>query len=302
MESVLDVQVSTYRNVKDVEGTPSSLLEWLTSDEWIARVQEIRSVDDPDFRRELKLAMPCATISGTFSSGRSNEALVSHSGLMCLDIDAQDNTGIENWDRLAEELRHIQHFAYVSKSVSGNGYMAIAAIKNPANHKQHYEAMAAELMRLGIKVDAACMNPSRLRTWTHDPEAHINHNAIRYEGLPDPAQRTAKRQRISSPHCEREKVEAIVEEIERTGVDITYAYADWFSLARSLANTFGESGREYYHALSGNYLEYNPSDVDYKFDQALKSPGKATIATLYKLAQDHGINYRLLLTQKRFAL
>ena len=63
-----------------------------------------------------------ACISGIFQPTRKAENLVKHSGLICVDIDRQDNLQIDNWDEVKQELSKLPQIAYASLSVSGNGY------------------------------------------------------------------------------------------------------------------------------------------------------------------------------------
>ena len=307
--SILDVQVSTYRSTKDLTGTPQSLLTWLTTTKYRKQVEAIRREPDPQRRKALKAAMPCATISGTFTPGQRNDkGLVQHSGFICLDIDAKANTHVTNWDNLAEQLAHVEHFAYVGLSVSGSGYMAIAAIQCPSLHKQHYRALAADLRAYGVVVDPTCLNPSRVRYYSYDAGAYFNPDAIRYEGLPAAAPSGTYGgggggSEGVNPDRERAKVRAIVEEIERTGVDLTGSYGDWFGLARALVNTFPEEeGRGYYQRLSANYPDYDPEQTDREYSKALESRGRATIATLYALAKAHNLKYKFIQAKQQFSI
>lgn len=70
-------------------------------------------------------------------------------------------------------------------------------------------------------------------------------------------------------------------------IDITQEEPDWFRLACSFANEFGEEGRHYFHAISQHYLGYDAQEADKKFNHVLKGRYRSIgIGTFFKLATD----------------
>ena len=86
-------------------------------------------------------------------------------------------------------------------------------------------------------------------------------------------------------------IETITQRIETTHTDIAPTYPQWRDLGFALADTLGESGRNYYHRLSRFYPTYNPTETDTQFTNCLKSNKHGiTIKTLYHLAKSANVD------------
>ncbi|PKP29870.1 MAG: hypothetical protein CVT99_15465 [Bacteroidetes bacterium HGW-Bacteroidetes-16] len=181
-DSPLNIEVSCFANTKSTEPKPVNLLTWLTSDKYKTQVEVIRQAATKDERTLLKQRLPGITPSGTFLR-RKSDLLLKHSGLLCIDIDQQDNKHIGNYSDLKKQLCKIQNFAYVGLSVSGTGYFCLVPIAQPDQHKLHFKAMANDLERFGIKVDMSGSDLARLRFYSYDNEAYFNHKATVYTKL-----------------------------------------------------------------------------------------------------------------------
>ena len=81
------------------------LLHWLQnpSPDLIRLSETLRVTDDKEKRNALKALLPAVTPSGTFEVRRA-DALIAHSGLICLDIDAGDNPSIDDWNALKRDF------------------------------------------------------------------------------------------------------------------------------------------------------------------------------------------------------
>jgi hypothetical protein len=179
MESVLNINVSRYRNYKDTIGEPVNLLDHLTSEEHQTKVEELRACKTKKERDILKAKLPAITPSGLFTS-RANENLVSHTGLIQIDLDpAGGNLEIPNWENLKEELRNLENIAYLARSVSGRGYWGLIPIpSDPEKHKAYFEAIEEIfLTQYHLVIDPAPKALVSLRGYSYDPEAYFNHNA-----------------------------------------------------------------------------------------------------------------------------
>lgn len=187
--SVLNRTVSCFKSCKHPNNPVDvNLLTWLTSTQHADKVERIRTTDDKEQRNLLKLSLPAITPSGTFTE-RKNVKLIEHSGLMCLDIDYDDNEHIYNWDAFRDELRKIKNVAYCGKSVSGNGYFVIIPIAYPEQHKAHFEHLKHDFLKFGVVLDNACKDVARLRIYSYDADAYFNHEAETYYSIYKPPQR-----------------------------------------------------------------------------------------------------------------
>lgn len=76
------IEISVYRGVRDTNGHKSTLYDFLNNVEY-DKIKELRASNDPIIRKQIKLSLPQATISGVFAPTRSADNLVKHSGLIC---------------------------------------------------------------------------------------------------------------------------------------------------------------------------------------------------------------------------
>lgn len=284
-----DIQISIYRGVRDTKGHISTLFEFLNNVEYDA-IQELRSCTDQDRRKQIKLSLPQATISGIFSPTRAAGNLVRHSGLICVDIDGKDNPHIANFNTLIEDtLSQLEEVAYASRSVSGNGYFVIVPLKYPEAHKAHFEKLVRDFAALDIVIDRACGDVSRLRCQSFDLHQYINLSAKPYEGLyhePKPIRPTFT-YNFSGIDAE-DKVMQLCREIANRGIDLTGSYDDWMKIGAALSS-LGETGRQWFHLCSAQNGKYNAAECDRKFNNLLRSNRRIGIGTFFYLCNNAGL-------------
>ena len=284
-----DIQISVYRGVRDTKGHISTLFEFLNNIEYDA-IQELRSCTDQNRRKQIKLSLPQATISGIFSPTRAAGNLVRHSGLICVDIDGKDNPHIANFNTLIEDtLSQLEEVAYASRSVSGNGYFVIIPLKYPEAHKAHFEKLVRDFAALDIVIDRACGDVSRLRCQSFDLHQYINLSAKTYEGLyhePKPVRPTYT-YNFSGIDAE-DKVMQLCREIANRGIDLTGSYDDWMKIGAALSS-LGESGRQWFHLCSAQNQKYNAAECDRKFNNFLRSNRRIGIGTFFYLCKNAGL-------------
>ena len=284
-----DIQISVYRGVRDTKGHISTLFEFLNNVEYDA-IQELRSCTDQNRRKQIKLSLPQATISGIFSPTRAAGNLVRHSGLICVDIDGKDNPHIANFNTLIEDtLSQLEEVAYASRSVSGNGYFVIIPLKYPEAHKAHFEKLVRDFAALDIVIDRACGDVSRLRCQSFDLHQYINLSAKPYEGLyhePKPIRPTYT-YNFSGIDAE-DKVMQLCREIANRGIDLTGSYDDWMKIGAALSS-LGESGRQWFHLCSAQNQKYNAAECDRKFNNLLRSNRRIGIGTFFYFCKNAGL-------------
>ncbi|MCO6487008.1 MAG: hypothetical protein J5I98_01260 [Phaeodactylibacter sp.] len=184
--SVLDKNISCFQNYWTKTGPADvNLVKWLTSAKYAEKVKYIRGCDDAAEIKALKASLPAITVSGKFSV-RNMKGLIQHSGLMCIDIDPGHNPNIVNWGEVKEVLSQLDNVAYCGLSVSGNGYFAIVPIAYPAKHTEHFKALEADFLRMGLVIDPNCKDVCRLRGYSYDPAPYFNHAARTYYRTFDP--------------------------------------------------------------------------------------------------------------------
>lgn len=278
------------------------LLEFLLTSTYQQQVEEIRRCTDKARRRELKSKLSAITPSGIFSK-RSNAGLIRHSGIICVDVDQQDNAGISDWEALKSSISDLQGLWYAGRSVSGNGLFLLFKVKYPEKHLEHFAALARELTGRGIAVDQACKDVARLRGASYDPNPFFNPDAAPFDGL-----LTASTQRATGgPSTETQRnlknpvgyqgsddltayrVGRLIERIEATGTNLAECYPEWFAIGRALASEFGEYGREWFHAVSSKSQKYDPDECDQQYSRCLRACDRTSIGTFFNLCKQNGV-------------
>lgn len=290
--------ISKFKNyMSPIPEATISLWDWLNDDSLKKDVEFIRTVKNKDERSQLKSKLPGVTVSGTFTQ-RKASCLIKHSEFICIDIDSKENPSVTNFEELKNKLKNILNVAYCGISVSGQGVFCIIPIKYPEKHKEHFEALKMCFDKLGIIIDKSCADVSRLRGYSYDPNAYFNENPEMFFQYFD--YRKSIENRLSedsnsqieinaSENFTKRKVMEIINKIQKTSIDITEKYEQWFQIGCALANEFGEEGREMFDLVSQNHPKYHPDVVDSKFSDCLNSPYSYYIGTFFHWAEEYGL-------------
>lgn len=133
-------------------------------------VLQIRNETDDYKRNEIKRKLPAICFSGTFNR-RADNAMIQHSGLICLDFDK-----FPDEETLIKEKERLQKDAYTYAlflSPSGNGLKVI--VKIPAKFEEHRDYFKAlEDYYDSTYFDKSCINESRVCYESYDPDIYIN--------------------------------------------------------------------------------------------------------------------------------
>lgn len=288
--SVLDVEVSCFSSYTCPENPINiNLLDWLQSSAYLDVVLKIRGCPKNEQRR-LKSRLPAITPSGLFSR-RSADALIRHSGLIQFDVDFQDNVHITNFDQLKHEISNIKNVAYCGLSVSGNGYWGLVPITKTDKHIQHFATLYRAFKDLGIFLDQKPKNIASLRGYSWDENAYFNHTAKPLELYQSPP---VRKQFIDSKDLGKsfKDVMQLVQIIESKHIDITQGYETWFSIGCSIANNFGEQGREIFHRIGQFNEGYIDHKTDSQYDKCLRNRYSYTLATLFYYSKLAGIEIK----------
>lgn len=289
MKSFLDTEVSIYNGVRDVYGTTCKLRAFLFDKKHLSEIERLRSLPTKEERNEIKEKLPQACISGVFAPMRKAENLITHSGLVCVDIDRKDNEEIENWGELKHELSKLPQIAYISLSVSGNGYFVIIPLRYPDYHKQQFEQLKRDFEKMGIIIDRACGDVSRMRCLSYDAEPYVNVEAIPYEGYYVEPLPIVNYQYSGDDVLD--KVAKCCERIEQHCIDITGDYQSWFMVGCALAS-LGENGRQFFHVCSSQNQAYKPNECDKKFTNLLRTGKRIGVGSFFEICKDYGITFK----------
>lgn len=279
-----DLTISYFNNVNHTkQGMSLSFTDFLDKVRdgyWQDQILKYRT----NKTQENKKALPLVTISGLFKE-RNNNSLITHSGLIAIDID-----GLKNLNDVRELICCDKHFYATFVSCGGSGLCAIAKI-DPKLHLESFHFLSKYLYeKYGIiEVDESCKDISRARFVSYDPDLYINKDAIKIKVK---AYEKKKPDDTTYVFVESEFSD-IVKSIIDEKVDVTANYGDWINIGFALAGKFGEQGRDYFHALSQLNPEYDRVKADQKYTHVLKSKRDPTVPIdfIYNLAKKQNIEF-----------
>lgn len=324
------IWVSLFKNFTDSHPIGEvDILHWLTnpSHELLKALDLIRQTNDKKLRNTIKARLPAITPSGLFSV-RKIEGLISHSGLICLDIDAGDNPTIDDWNGLKSRLPDLEHILYAGLSASGRGLFCLVPIADGKQHLQHFFALERDFLQAGIVLDPTCKDVSRLRGFAYDPDTYVNFGARVYEKVqntsvtgcrtptvcppernPTPSTEVIRQDEVSTPEQRllqptdlsrtasvlafpkpaEQRFLDLLERIEAQRTDITTSYHDWFTIGCVIATLFGADGLPLFHRISCFYPNYDYSQCEVLFRDILKRGYRSSIDKLLSIAERYGL-------------
>lgn len=288
---IFQTHISVYNGVTDNTGTRMPLGTFLFCKEYKDDILRLRTVFDKEKRNALKRSLPQATLSGVFSPTRAKNNLSQHSGLICVDIDAKDNPDILDWETLKQDLSVLPQIAYCALSVSGKGLFLVIPLRYPEKHLQQFRQLQIDFRKMGIMIDLACSDITRLRCLSYDEHPIINENATLYEGVyvEKPKYHSFHPYLIYKGENTLSDVAACCRKINERSIDITTSYDDWLKVGCALA-TLGESGRSLFHICSRQNAKYNAAKTDKMFNDLLRrNYQQVNIGTFFWMCKQHGI-------------
>lgn len=288
----------------------------IASDTYAGTIKLLREATNNDTRKMIKDKLDYFTFSGTFKA-RDNSALISHSGLICIDLDPYRKNKtkapelvnprlINEFEIVREELIADAHTCVLFTSPSGTGYKVVIKIEG-AIHKKAWDAIRSYYEeKFQLNLDKGVNDISRACYVSHDPNIYYNENSLLCNiyfkdevTKPDPAtkaQPTTTEPPSASEQMKRSKdlqrAIHVVEQAELNQIDLTGDYSDWQLIAFSLA-TFGEDGRSLFHRVSRIYGEYDEKEAEAKFTDALYKGKFKTPAKFFSIAKDYGLETKM---------
>ncbi len=283
-------EVSVYNGVTDNMGIVMPLGQFLFDNSRKLDILLLRNLTNREERNRLKRLLPQATVSGVFAPTRAKQNLRQHSGLICIDVDAKDNPDIADWEDLKKQLAVLPQVAYCALSASGQGVFAIIPLRYPKKHLQQFRQLQCDFLAMGITIDAACSDITRLRSMTYDAHPIVNRHATPYEGVCiEPMRHVYCIPSYSNHDDVLAEVQKWCEMIKRTGTDITSSYEDWVKVGCALAS-LGERGRYYFHVCSQQNFGYKEAKTDKLFSDLLRrNYQEVGIGTFFWICKQHGL-------------
>lgn len=306
--NIFEKPVSYYKNVADTTGTNIQLFTFLTSAKHAAKVGELRAAVKAGATAEtvlkIKKTLPACTASGLFTE-RTAGGLVAHSGFIAIDIDEKDNKHLTNFADVKTELCKLKEIAYCGLSCSGRGFFALVRLAHPDRHAEQFGALYDRFFNMGLVIDKACKDVTRLRFYSYDAEAFFNFDAQPFTGIGNGngngTVNSGKKTTLPyftvypknfSNVSDAEKLADLLAWCNATHTDITGNYRAWYEIGAGLASEMGEAGGAVFHAISQHYNGYDYAKTEKQYRHCLTGKHSFTLATVFhyaKLAGWHGV-------------
>jgi len=146
---------------------------------------------------------------------------------------------------------------------------------------------------MGITVDKACKDISRIRFYCFDPDAYFNEKASTYTSVYKPEVIEKKEEKEIKPkninqinsintvvNIDNKQLQDTINYIQENHLDITEPYDVWFKLAAAFNKEFGEEGRLLFHIISMQSPKYEKERADQEYNNA-KDYKDVNINTFY---------------------
>lgn len=258
---------------------------------WAKQIANLRlKRNNPIVYKGLKNKLPGVTISALLKNRDKKlpmeKRLLSHSGLIAIDIDKKDNPKLRASDQIDKEA--VAEFI----SPGGEGKKLIyrcTTTNDVAEHRRIFDAAVQRLDKLGvnIKVDPIVKALGGLQYVSADPDAWYNPKT---KLILKPLQPITRKKETVPTKDQTQILNELNEYIDAIGKkDITSEYEDWLNIMFGLAHSFGEAGRKPLHRICKNYKAYAKGECDEKYDACIESTnsassqGQITISTVFQL-------------------
>ena len=178
--------ITIFKNIRDTD-TPffrpvQAILERIKDGTTKELIKKIRLEKDKSDRNEMKKNLPAICFSGTFNK-RADNALMEHSGLICLDFDGYDKQKTLLQDK--ENLSKNKYVYSVFISPSGDGLKVLVKIPaDPENHTNYFNSL--ERYFNSPFFDKTSKNLSRVCYESYDPLIHVNENSSIWDVIEEP--------------------------------------------------------------------------------------------------------------------
>lgn len=304
------------------------LTDWLKGlSTYRITVNQIRSATNKKEINKLKSTLPVAAISGIFS-GRKLKDLKEHTGLICIDIDAKDNSEIKNIEDLKSMISKLPFVMYCGLSASGKGLYCIVELKYPEEHIEQFYALEKDFLDMGIVIDPSCKDVTRLRFFSYDDNAYYNEDAISYDKRLNHSEQIKESQAndesinkqtnlnfeimkkdeelmeqmtkstfednqffmvdYGKRSWQQREVYNALEPVLASRTDITENPLHWFILCNRIAIDFGENGRDLFHDLCRFYPRYTEKECDELYDKCLKKSYNYSRTKFFEILKSYG--------------
>ena len=252
-------------------------------------IDHIRSIEDKSERNRLKTTLlPSGSISVCLTTRESSKPLdqriTQYNPLIVLDFD-----NLPDIEAAKQTLVSLPYIYYAGLSVSGRGLFAIIPIAaaDHTQHKTYFHALEKEMQTLGLTIDKACKDITRLRVISYDENPYINPDCTTYT-LPETATPEQDPEETTTEDLEALKLEEHISLWEEQQIPLD-DYDQWITVGMALSR-LGEPGRQAFHRVSRYSDKYTTEATDKAFDNFLHNTKEITLGSFYYICHINGIH------------
>ena len=146
----------------------------LIGDRYINQIENLRrfsskqTIADENQYRQLKKQLPVWTSSCLCGNGTKD--IVKYHNVLCIDIDQQDNVGMDP-EQAKQDLMKLPSVFFASLSVGGKGVFALMGLSGSDDFKERFNSVKEYVFKkTGYVIDINCCNPNRLRIISYDKD------------------------------------------------------------------------------------------------------------------------------------
>ena len=252
-------------------------------------IDHIRSIEDKSERNRLKTTLlPSGSISVCLTTRESSKPLdqriTQYNPLIVLDFD-----NLPDIEAAKQTLASLPYIYYAGLSVSGRGLFAIIPIAaaDHTQHKTYFHALEKEMQTLGLTIDKACKDITRLRVISYDENPYINPDCTTYT-LYETATPEQDPEETTTEDLEALKLEEHISLWEEQQIPLD-DYNQWITVGMALSR-LGEPGRQPFHRVSRFSDKYTAEATDKAFDNFITTTKEITLGSFYYICHINGIH------------
>lgn len=236
----------------------------------------------------FKQKIPAVAVSGTFNECVKNANLKEHSGYICVDIDKlTDELLIDTKNKLKDD-KYVESFF---TSCGGSGLAVIIKI-DPSKHLESFLGLEEYFFKTyQTTIDKSCKNVSRYRFYSYDADIYINKKSKIFKQYIKPLY---NKKEVVNTILTGTEFDELINKVISSGRNLADDYDTYLKIGFALADEFGESGRQYFHAVSSMSNKYETKSCDRQYTHCISAGGnkKIKIGTFYYFCKLNGIELK----------
>lgn len=236
----------------------------------------------------FKQKIPAVVISGIFKDEVKNANLKEHSNYICVDI---DNVPNDEMALLKQKLRQDSYIESFFVSCGGNGLAVILKIDG-TKHLESFLGLEDYFFKeYNVTIDKSCKNVSRLRFYSYDTDIYINKKSKVFKKYIKPLY---NKKEVINTILTGSEFDELMSKVIKQGKNLAEDYDTYLKIGFAFADEFGESGRQYFHAVASQSSKYNDRKCDSQYNHCLSAHGnkKIKIGTFYYFCKLSGLEIK----------